>query len=101
MHRGHRRVALALGGLAFAGLLALAALPAAQDPPQASAAPKPPEPLTREAIRELVAKLSDAEVRQLLIAQLDRAAAPARPAESADAGDMMGMVGGMAGRSQR
>jgi small-conductance mechanosensitive channel len=33
--------------------------------------------LTREAIRELVARLSDQEVRQLLLAQLDKAAAPA------------------------
>ncbi len=36
-----------------------------------------PEPLTHEAIRELVARLSDQEVRQLLLAQLDKAAAPA------------------------
>jgi len=44
-----------------------------------------PEPLTREAIRELVARLSDDEVRQLLLAQLDKAAVPA-PAQSG--GDM-------------
>ncbi len=36
-----------------------------------------PEPLTPEAIRELVARLSDAEVRKLLIDQLDKAAASA------------------------
>jgi moderate conductance mechanosensitive channel len=36
-----------------------------------------PEPLTREAIRELVARLSDAEVRELLLTQLDKAAGPA------------------------
>jgi small-conductance mechanosensitive channel len=35
-----------------------------------------PQPLTRDAIRELVARLSDAEVRGLLISQLDKAAAP-------------------------
>ena len=33
-----------------------------------------PEPLTKEAIRELVARLGDEEVRRLLLAQLDRAA---------------------------
>jgi small-conductance mechanosensitive channel len=38
-----------------------------------------PEPLTHEAIRELVARLTDDEVRQLLLAQLDKAAAPAPP----------------------
>jgi moderate conductance mechanosensitive channel len=38
---------------------------------------KLPEPLTHEAIRELVSRLSDSEVRALLIQQLDRAAAPA------------------------
>ena len=43
--------------------------------------PSLPEPLTREAIRELVARLSDQEVRQLLLAQLDKAAAPA-PAQA-------------------
>jgi hypothetical protein len=38
-----------------------------------------PEPLTREALRDLPARLSDAQVRELLIAQLDKeiAAAPA------------------------
>jgi hypothetical protein len=35
------------------------------------------EPLTRDAIRELVARLSDGEVRALLLAQLDKAAVPA------------------------
>src|SRR5262249_7112017 len=37
---------------------------------------KLPEPLTKDAIRELVARLSDAEVRGLLLAQLDKVAAP-------------------------
>jgi hypothetical protein len=36
-----------------------------------------PQPLTREVIRGLVARLSDAEVRELLLAQLDKVAAPA------------------------
>ncbi len=35
-----------------------------------------PEPLTRDAIRELVARLSDEEVRALLLTQLDKVAAP-------------------------
>ena len=36
-----------------------------------------PQPLTRDAIRELVARLSDGEVRALLLAQLDKAAVSA------------------------
>ena len=62
---------------------ALAALPlvaeAATQPAGAekAAAVELPQPLTREAIRELVARLSDAEVRELLLAQLDKAAGPA------------------------
>jgi small-conductance mechanosensitive channel len=52
---------------------------------------KLPDPLTKEAIRELAARLTDAEVRQLLIQQLDRAAAPAE----AKPGDMSGMVASM------
>ena len=43
----------------------------------AEKAVKLPDPLTKEAIRELVSRLSDAEVRELLLAQLDKAAAPA------------------------
>jgi small-conductance mechanosensitive channel len=41
-----------------------------------------PDPLTKESIRELVSRLSDAEVRALLVKQLDRAAVPA-PAKKA------------------
>ena len=37
-----------------------------------------PEPLTKESVRELVSRLSDEEVRKLLLDQLDRAAAPAK-----------------------
>ena len=54
-------------------VVAAAAQPAGSEKP---ASVKLPEPLTREAIRELVARLSDAEVRELLLAQLDKAAAP-------------------------
>ena len=53
-------------------VVAAAAQPAGSEKP---ASVKLPEPLTREAIRELVARLSDAEVRELLLAQLDKAAA--------------------------
>jgi moderate conductance mechanosensitive channel len=42
-----------------------------------------PEPLTREALRDLLARLSDAQVRELLIAQLDQEIAAA-PAPTAD-----------------
>ncbi len=54
-----------------------------------------PQPLTREAIRELVARLSDADVRALLLSQLDKAAAPA----GAAAGESM--VAGLAGDMDR
>ena len=37
-----------------------------------------PEPLTHDSVRELVSRLSDEEVRKLLIDQLDRSAAPAK-----------------------
>ena len=52
-----------------AGSIALA-----QDQKQSAKDATLPEPLTPAAIRELVARLSDAEVRQLLITQLDKAA---------------------------
>jgi small-conductance mechanosensitive channel len=75
-------------------VLALGSLPLATGP--ATAADKPvelPQPLTREAIRELVSRLSDAEVRGMLLAQLDKAAAPAvdgasKPMASGLAADM-------------
>src|SRR5262249_22177588 len=89
-------------GLALALLLALAGLAQAQDAKKAPPSPKLPEPLTHDAIRELVARLSDVEVRQLLIAQLDRAAVPAAPDRPPPSdGDVMGMVGGMEGHSQQ
>jgi hypothetical protein len=49
-----------------------------------------PEPLTQEAVRELVARQSDEQVRQLLIAQLDRAAAA--PAKAKGDEEMSKMV---------
>ncbi|MCC6210518.1 MAG: hypothetical protein IT513_05690, partial [Burkholderiales bacterium] len=57
---------------------------------------KLPEPLTKEAIRELASRLTDAEARQLLLQQLDRAAAPA----NAKPDDMGGMVMSMDKESQ-
>jgi small-conductance mechanosensitive channel len=67
----HRLVVLvvALSTLAVTGLPAREAIGDEK-------AVKLPEPLTREAIRELVSRLSDAEVRELLLAQLDKVAAP-------------------------
>jgi hypothetical protein len=60
--------------------LAIAVLPDVSQAKTQEAAPKAvpklPEPLTRDAIRELVSRLSDSEVRALLLQQLDRAAAP-------------------------
>jgi moderate conductance mechanosensitive channel len=47
-----------------------------------------PEPLTHDALRDLVARLSDTEVRRLLLAQLDRDIAAAARADQA-------MIGGM------
>jgi hypothetical protein len=68
------------------GLLAVTCAAAAAFPAGAqSNAVKPkatalPEPLTQESVRELVSRQSDEQVRQLLIEQLDRAAAaPAKP----------------------
>jgi small-conductance mechanosensitive channel len=58
------------------------------------AAPAPaklPEPLTPETARELVSRLSDEEVRRLLLQQLDRAAA--QPAEKQQARSATGMLG--------
>ena len=49
-----------------------------------------PQPLTQESVRELVSRLSDEEVRQLLIEQLDRAAIA--PAKATDDMGMSGMV---------
>jgi small-conductance mechanosensitive channel len=56
-----------------------------------------PEPLTRDAIRELLARLSDAEARRLLIDQLDRSAVSPSPRD----GDMMRMAGQMESESRR
>jgi len=59
----------ALGGIAAGPILAQSA----EAPPAAEAEAAPlPEPLTQEALRDLVARLSDAEARELLLRELDR-----------------------------
>ena len=63
------------------------------------APPKLPEPLTKEAIRELVSRLDDDQVRQLLLAQLDRAAVAGTPKKPGS--DPMAMATDMAAKSQR
>jgi small-conductance mechanosensitive channel len=86
--------------IAFVAVVVLAlcaALPGwAKDPPAAQKVPSLPEPLTKESIRELVARLSDDEVRKLLLDQLDRAAAAA-PASARAGRGMSGMVDEHAG----
>ncbi|HEX5795957.1 MAG TPA: hypothetical protein VFY19_08955, partial [Geminicoccaceae bacterium] len=82
-HARGRFAALIGALLVLVGLLssALGSGPAdAQEAAGEGAAPVAlPEPLTREALRDLLARLSDAEVRELLLRQLDQeiAAAPA------------------------
>jgi len=84
-------VSIIAGLLLFSSTGSTQAKDSAPAPSSAATAPATlPEPLTPEAIRELVSRLSDAEVRNLLISQLDRAAV--RP--EAD-GDMTDMVGAM------
>jgi small-conductance mechanosensitive channel len=84
------RLGLLIGLLA---LLPLAALAAGQPGAENKTAPALPEPLTRDAVRELVARLSDAEVRELLLAQLDKVAAPeAGEAAPPMAADLAGNV---------
>ena len=86
-----------IGRLIVAGLLALAVAGIGIDPAFAqskSSKAKPdatalPEPLTHDSVRELVSRLSDEDVRKLLIDQLDRSAAPAKA--KGDKG-MSGMV---------
>jgi small-conductance mechanosensitive channel len=82
-----RRVGALLILLLAAGL---AASPVSRAQPVDPPAVMLPEPLTRDAIRELVARLSDAEVRRLLLAQLDRAAASSAPHAAPGMAPMMG-----------
>ncbi len=80
-------------GLVVGACAALAALPVGAQSPSTktkATATALPEPLTHDSVRELVSRLSDEEVRKLLLQQLDRAAVPAK--EKGDKG-MSGMVG--------
>ena len=82
--------------LAVVVLALFAAMPGwAKDPPAAEKVPALPQPLTKESIRELVSRLSDDEVRKLLLDQLDRAAAAVPDAKSGKG--MSGMVDEHAG----
>ena len=95
-------MSIAMIGRATALLLALACvavtLPASAAGPAATTTanvPRLPETLTRESARDLLSRLSDAEVRTLLLEQLDRAAAPvSKPGPSKGGmGEMAGMAG--------
>jgi small-conductance mechanosensitive channel len=78
--RGFACLRSCVAAVVGAATLAIAVLPDVSQAKTQEAAPKAvpklPEPLTRDAIRELVSRLSDSEVRALLLQQLDRAAAP-------------------------
>src|SRR5947208_2672899 len=90
MIRGPRRretmsLTVRVRRMGVAGLLAVVVAAgaefadAAKGPPAAHE-PTLPEPLTKESVRELVARLSDDDVRKLLLEQLDRAAVAAEKA---------------------
>ncbi len=101
MNFAHRLSALLLPIIAGLLLVSSAGSVQAKDaaPAPSSPATAPatlPAPLTPEAIRELISRLSDTEVRKLLINQLDRAAV-----KPADGGDMTDMVGAMDKGSSR
>jgi hypothetical protein len=74
--------------------IALCATTAAPVPAASTAAAPPalPDALTEEAARDLVARLSDEQVRSLLLEQLGRAAA-GRNASAGRAPGPMGMAG--------
>jgi small-conductance mechanosensitive channel len=94
--RVRRNVCVAL--LALCGAFGAISCGAADVPPP-SATPTPSSTLTSESARDLLSRLSDAEVRKMLLEQLDRAAA-ASPGKGADARDATGMTGmaGMVGQ---
>ncbi len=70
-----------LAALAIAAWLGVAAPALAAEPAAGAAAPTLPESLTREEVRDVVSRLSDAEVRAVLIQQLDKVAAATAAAE--------------------
>jgi hypothetical protein len=87
IERGLRRFAGCLAALTLSFCVAMPGW--AKDAPAAASVPALPQPLTKESIRELVSRLSDDDVRKLLLDQLDRAATTATP----DAKPGMGMAG--------
>jgi small-conductance mechanosensitive channel len=73
---------------------AAAAAPSrAADAPTSAAGVALPESLTRESARELLSRLSDEQVRSLLLEQLDRAAVARPVAGAAATASMSGMAG--------
>ena len=82
-------------GLAVLACGVVVALPSGRAAAQGSAdVPALPGTLTRESARDLLSRLSDAQVRSLLLEQLDRtAAAPATPAAATGPATMAGMAG--------
>ena len=60
-----------IGLLAVALAAGVAITAVAKSPPAGAAMSALPEPLTKESARELVSRLSDEEVRTLLLDQLD------------------------------
>jgi small-conductance mechanosensitive channel len=75
-----------LGVVATVGvLLTLSAPTMAAQSDQASTATEIPDSMTREQVRDLVARLSDDEVRDLIISQLDKQAVESEPADTAAA----------------
>ena len=89
-----RRVGVA-GLMALSLAIAIAPASDAADPPPVPAVALP-DTLTPESVRDLLSRLSDEQVRKLLLDQLDRAAARAIPRTEAGATGMASM-GGMAG----
>jgi small-conductance mechanosensitive channel len=97
MSQIERGLRFGIACLAVLTLAVCAAMPGwAKDAPAAATVAALPEPLTKESIRELVARLSDDEVRKLLLDQLDRAAASS-PAHTKPGMRMSGMVDEHAG----
>src|SRR5436309_3538215 len=73
---------------------AAAALPAsAAETPGAAGVPALPPTLTRESVRELLSRLSDAQARSLLLEQLDRAAASPGAGKGSSMAGMAGVAG--------
>ena len=80
-----------------------AALPCGAADPKAASATSPPSALTRESARDLLSRMSDAEVRKMLLDQLDRAAIPETDPNKGGtaASGMAGMAGTMGAKSGR